>query len=232
MPSSEVDSGAGSGSDLHLELSPTGRRRVRGTRRGGLADRPPGLRHPRRGACRIRARRQAPGRRRARVAAELRAALADYLARVRGVRTSPEHIVVYSGFAHGLRLLFGGVPPGPLAVEAYGLPFHRGILDAVAIRTVVLGLDEGGARTDRLGSHPGTAGWHGARSVLLTPAHQFPTGGPLHPARRTSRPPASPPGCTPCCGSRPAPTPPRSGPPPRRAWPSTASRPFVTRTAR
>lgn len=55
---------------------------------------------------------------------ELRTALAEYLARARGVRTGPERIVVCSGFAHALRLLFGGaggrgrgVLSGPLAVE-------------------------------------------------------------------------------------------------------------------
>lgn len=117
---------------------------------------------------------------------ELRQALTDYLARVRGVRTAPEHIVICSGVAHGLRLLFGGVLSGPLAVEAYGLPFHRGILAAAGVRTVALGLDDRGARTDRLATDPATTSRHGARSVLLTPAHQFPVGGPLHAARRSA----------------------------------------------
>ncbi|WP_436774157.1 PLP-dependent aminotransferase family protein [Yinghuangia sp. YIM S09857] len=116
---------------------------------------------------------------------ELRRALAGYLARVRGVRTAPEHIVICSGFAHGLRLIFGGgVLAGPLAVEAYGLAFHREILTAAGVRTVALGLDERGTRTDLLVAHPATTSRHGARSVLLTPAHQFPVGGPLHSARR------------------------------------------------
>ncbi|MET7734312.1 PLP-dependent aminotransferase family protein [Streptomyces sp. NPDC005402] len=118
---------------------------------------------------------------------ELRAALAGYLARARGVRTEPNRIVVCSGFAHALRLLFGGgggggnkdgggqVLRGPLAVEAYGLPFHRELLAVEGVRTVPLPLDEHGARVDRLARE---------RAVLLTPAHQFPTGGPLHAARR------------------------------------------------
>ncbi|CAL9415146.1 PLP-dependent aminotransferase family protein [Streptomyces sp. enrichment culture] len=110
--------------------------------------------------------------------AELREALAEYLARARGVRTEPGRIVICSGFAHALRLLFGGgVLRGPLAVEAYGLGFHREVLAAAEVRTVPLPLDEHGARVDRLGRE---------RAVLLTPAHQFPTGGPLHPARRTA----------------------------------------------
>ncbi|MFJ5994500.1 PLP-dependent aminotransferase family protein [Streptomyces sp. NPDC092370] len=109
---------------------------------------------------------------------ELREALTQYLARARGVRTEPGRIVICSGFVHALRLLFGGgVLRGPLAVEAYGLGFHREILASAGVRTVPLPLDEHGARVDRLGRQ---------RAVLLTPAHQFPTGGPLHPARRAA----------------------------------------------
>ncbi|MFI1361519.1 MocR-like pyridoxine biosynthesis transcription factor PdxR [Streptomyces griseochromogenes] len=120
---------------------------------------------------------------------ELREALTEYLARARGVRTDPDRIVICSGFAHALRLLFGqgagqtagqgsgGVLRGPLAVEAYGLDFHRGLLAAAGVRTVPLSLDEHGARVDGLGRE---------RAVLLTPAHQFPTGGPLHPERRAA----------------------------------------------
>ncbi len=112
---------------------------------------------------------------------ELRRALAGYLSRVRGVRTSPETIVVCSGVAHALRLLFGGkVLRGPLAVESYGLPFHRSVLDAARVRTVPLALDEHGARTTELSAPKGV------RAALLTPAHQFPTGGPLHPERRAA----------------------------------------------
>ncbi|MGW1723839.1 MocR-like pyridoxine biosynthesis transcription factor PdxR [Streptomyces sp. NPDC002306] len=112
---------------------------------------------------------------------ELREALTEYLARARGVRTEPGRIVICSGFAHALRLLFGqgagGVLRGPLAVEAYGLGFHREVLAAAGVRTVPLPLDEHGARVEGLGRE---------RGVLLTPSHQFPTGGPLHAARRAA----------------------------------------------
>ncbi|MBL1084861.1 PLP-dependent aminotransferase family protein [Streptomyces actinomycinicus] len=118
---------------------------------------------------------------------ELREALTEYLARARGVRTEPDRIVICSGFAHALRLLFsrgapagptaGGVLRGPLGVEAYGLGFHRELLAAAGVRTVPLPLDEHGAQVAALGRE---------RAVLLTPAHQFPTGGPLHPERRAA----------------------------------------------
>ncbi|MBV6702562.1 PLP-dependent aminotransferase family protein [Kitasatospora aureofaciens] len=118
---------------------------------------------------------------------ELRTVLADYLARVRGVRTDPDRIVVCSGFAHALRLLFDGaraVLPaatnGPLAVEGYGLAFHRALLAGAGVTTVPLPLDEDGAGVGALADRPDV------RTVLLTPAHQFPTGGPLHAARRAA----------------------------------------------
>ncbi|MFG2440068.1 PLP-dependent aminotransferase family protein [Streptomyces sp. NPDC048508] len=108
---------------------------------------------------------------------ELREALAEYLARARGVRAEPGRIVICSGFAHAVRLLLPQVLRGPLAVESYGLGFHRELLAAASVRTVPLPLDEDGAQVGALGRE---------RAVLLTPAHQFPTGGPLHAERRAA----------------------------------------------
>ncbi|MFD4129409.1 PLP-dependent aminotransferase family protein [Streptomyces globisporus] len=108
---------------------------------------------------------------------ELRRALAGYLARVRGVRAAPERIVLCSGAAHGLRLL-AEVVGGPWAAEEYGLPFHRELLASHGVGTRPLGVDADGARVGGLTRRD--------RAVLLTPAHQFPTGGPLHPARRAA----------------------------------------------
>ncbi|KDN85849.1 hypothetical protein KCH_25070 [Kitasatospora cheerisanensis KCTC 2395] len=109
---------------------------------------------------------------------ELRTALAEYLARARGVRTDPDRIVVCAGFAHALRLL-GGILDGPVAVESYGLAFYRDLLAAAGRRTVPLTVDRAGARTAELAATE-------ARAALLTPAHQFPTGGPLHADRRAA----------------------------------------------
>ena len=55
---------------------------------------------------------------------ELRRALADYLARARGVRADPERIVICAGFSQGLALV-ARVLDGDVAVEEYGLFFHR-----------------------------------------------------------------------------------------------------------
>ncbi|MFA3873889.1 PLP-dependent aminotransferase family protein [Streptomyces sp. MMCC 100] len=111
---------------------------------------------------------------------ELRSALAGYLARARGVRADPETLLVCGGVAHGLVLLAGvlrarGVHT--VAVESYGLHVHRDLLGRAGLRTVPLPVDERGADTGAL-EHAG--------ALLLTPAHQFPTGVPLHPDRRAA----------------------------------------------
>ena len=117
---------------------------------------------------------------------ELRAALVSYLSRGRGVRARPEQVVVTSGATEALRLL-GGVlterTGAGLAVEEHGLPVHRRMLDGLGRPTVVLSVDDDGARTDTL---PALTAASGPRAALLTPAHQFPVGVPLAPGRRTA----------------------------------------------
>src|SRR4029079_4360103 len=61
---------------------------------------------------------------------ELREALAEYLARVRGVRTTPESIVACAGVRHGVELLTR-VMRAPIAVEAYGLFIFRDAITAL-----------------------------------------------------------------------------------------------------
>src|SRR3954469_12250638 len=75
---------------------------------------------------------------------ELREALAEYLARVRGVRTTPESIVVCAGVRHGVELLTR-VVRAPIAVEAYGLFIFRDAITALGETTVPIGVDERGA---------------------------------------------------------------------------------------
>ncbi|MCE7003023.1 PLP-dependent aminotransferase family protein [Kibdelosporangium philippinense] len=111
---------------------------------------------------------------------ELRRALSDYLARARGVYSAPERIVISSGASHGLALLAAALRTrrvDTVAVEAYGLPLHRELFARVGLRTPPLPMDQHGARTDRLAGHG---------AVLLTPAHQFPTGAALDPQRRST----------------------------------------------
>lgn len=114
---------------------------------------------------------------------ELRTVLADYLSRARGVYADPERIVVCSGFVHGL-MLMGRVLRDrrvrEVAVESYGLDVHTRLLTDAGLRIPCLPLDGLGSRTGEL------AAVRGAGAVLLTPAHQFPTGVPLHPDRRAA----------------------------------------------
>ncbi|MFE6742906.1 MocR-like pyridoxine biosynthesis transcription factor PdxR [Streptomyces tubercidicus] len=111
---------------------------------------------------------------------ELRTVLADYLARARGVRADPDRIVICTGFMQGLALLSRALGTGRLATESYGLGFHRDVIERAGLRTVPLGVDEHGARTEELSA------LDDLRAALLTPAHQFPTGVPLHPDRRAA----------------------------------------------
>jgi len=113
---------------------------------------------------------------------ELRAALASYLARARGVRATPDQIMICSGFSQGLSLLCrvlaaSGAPA--MAVEAFGHQYHRDLIAAQGLSARPVPVDDRGAVTDALGQVPG------AGAVLLTPSHQFPLGVPLAPARRS-----------------------------------------------
>ncbi|MDX3238701.1 PLP-dependent aminotransferase family protein [Streptomyces sp. ME03-5709C] len=113
---------------------------------------------------------------------ELRAALADYLARARGVNAEPDRIVVCSGFHHGLALtaqVLRARQVRAVAVEAYGLDLYRDLLTTAGLRTPPLYVDEHGAHTGDL------ARLRNVGAVLLTPAHQYPTGVALSPERRT-----------------------------------------------
>src|ERR1700759_4318635 len=68
---------------------------------------------------------------------ELRAALAGYLARARGVRAHPDRIVVCNGFTDGLALLARVLRQRgarTLAVEEYGLPTARATITAAGLR--------------------------------------------------------------------------------------------------
>lgn len=112
----------------------------------------------------------------------LRATLAEYLARVRGVSADPERIVISSGFHHGLGLVAHALAAHgttAVAVESYGLDLYRQLLHDSGLEIPAVRVDEQGARTADLAGIS-------AGAVLLTPAHQFPTGVALSAGRRGS----------------------------------------------
>jgi GntR family transcriptional regulator / MocR family aminotransferase len=106
---------------------------------------------------------------------ELRAALASYLGRARGVLASPSQIVITTGYVQALALLTR-VTGGVIAMEEPGLPFHRDVVLHNGGTVAALPVDERGARTDLLSTSE--------RAVVLTPAHQYPIGVTLQPDRR------------------------------------------------
>ncbi|MFE3853263.1 PLP-dependent aminotransferase family protein [Streptomyces griseorubiginosus] len=106
---------------------------------------------------------------------ELRSALSEYLGRARGVVAPAERIVVTSGAVQGLALLTRVLEGGTVAMEDPGLPFHREVVRHAGGRVVPVRVDELGVEVDGLGD---------PAAVVVTPAHQYPTGVTLHPSRR------------------------------------------------
>jgi GntR family transcriptional regulator / MocR family aminotransferase len=114
---------------------------------------------------------------------ELRRALAEYLARARGVQARPCNIVVTSGAAEGLGLVAGALADAGVAgvaVEEFGLPSQRQSLTRAGLRCPPMTVDSAGADIGALDDMAEVGG------VLLTPAHQFPLGVSLHSDRRAA----------------------------------------------
>jgi GntR family transcriptional regulator/MocR family aminotransferase len=105
-------------------------------------------------------------------ALELRHALADYLNRVRGTAARPENILICNGFAQGSRLLVQVlVKQGyrRLAVEDPSDNELRVVAATAGLEVVGVPVLETGIDVDALEQS-------GADAVLVTAAHQFPTG--------------------------------------------------------
>jgi GntR family transcriptional regulator/MocR family aminotransferase len=110
----------------------------------------------------------------------LRAALAPWLARTRGLRASPDDIIVVAGVAQAMALLAQQLRRDGVDSIAVEDPGSRGAVDEFAywgLQPVPVPVDDDGMRVDALAASP-------ARAAFLTPAHQFPTGVVLAPQRR------------------------------------------------
>ncbi len=111
---------------------------------------------------------------------ELRAALAAYLGRARGVRAAPEQIVVTNGTRQGIELLWNVLVADGASRVAVEQPGWRGVSETAAdagLDQHPVPVDEHGLVVDRLRDEQVDA-------VALAPAHQFPTGAVLSAARR------------------------------------------------
>ena len=113
--------------------------------------------------------------------AALRQALAAYLGRARGVVGDAEHIFVCAGFAQAVGLVGGVLARAGRRRVAVEDPCHAVIRELVArsgVEPVPLPVDDEGIAVDALERAAPDA-------VLVTPAHQFPTGVVLSPERRS-----------------------------------------------
>jgi GntR family transcriptional regulator/MocR family aminotransferase len=111
----------------------------------------------------------------------LRASVADYLGRVRGVACRPEQVVVCNGFGHGFSLVVRAlVDRGcrDVAVEVPGYEEPRAQIRWAGARAHPVAVDDEGLQVGDLAALP-------AGAVVVTPAHQAPTGVVLSARRRT-----------------------------------------------
>lgn len=110
----------------------------------------------------------------------LRQAVATWLARARGIRVDPSDVLITAGVSQALGLLAKVLPDNGITEVAVEDPGSLGVrqhLNNGGLTTPPIPVDAGGLRVDAL-----EAG--GAPAVMMTPAHQFPTGVVLDPARR------------------------------------------------
>ena len=109
----------------------------------------------------------------------LRAALAEYLGRVRGVVAEPSRVMVTCGYSQGLDLVCRTLARGGaerIAFEDPSYPEQKELARRAGLEPVAVAVDEQGLVVDEL---PEVA------AVVLTPAHQHPTGVVLSGERRT-----------------------------------------------
>jgi GntR family transcriptional regulator / MocR family aminotransferase len=102
----------------------------------------------------------------------LRSALAEYLGRVRGVVADPSRVVVTTGYSQAQGIVCRVLKARGtrrIALENPSHPEQRRITAASGLEVVAVGVDEGGVKVEELERSE-------ADAVVLTPAHQHPTG--------------------------------------------------------
>jgi GntR family transcriptional regulator/MocR family aminotransferase len=110
----------------------------------------------------------------------LRSALAAYLGRVRGVVADPDRVIVTNGYTQGLGLVCRALAMSGarrVALEEPGNPEDAMVAARAGLEPVRVGIDAAGIRLDELLRTD-------ADAVVLTPAHQHPTGAVLTGERR------------------------------------------------
>jgi GntR family transcriptional regulator/MocR family aminotransferase len=112
----------------------------------------------------------------------LRAGLSDYLGRVRGVVSAPERVLITCGYSQAHDLVCRAL----LAAGARRIAFEDPSDDERRLAAGRAGLDVVAVPVDAEGIRVDELARSGADAVILTPAHQFPTGVVLSAGRRTA----------------------------------------------
>jgi GntR family transcriptional regulator / MocR family aminotransferase len=116
----------------------------------------------------------------------LREVLAGYLRRVRAAAASPARITICTGFAQGINLVLRAlVRQGDVMCVAFEDPGYGSAQADETVRAVLaMGIGVTYVPVDEQGLVVGELAASRAQAVVVTPAHQSPTGVVLSPARR------------------------------------------------
>jgi GntR family transcriptional regulator/MocR family aminotransferase len=113
---------------------------------------------------------------------ELRGAIATYLDRARGTAIDPDDVIVTNGFGQAVALVaaaLGAHGARRMAVEDPSLDDTQAVVRASGLELIGVPLDDSGLRVDALENVAVDA-------VVVTAAHQYPTGAVLPPDRRAA----------------------------------------------
>jgi GntR family transcriptional regulator/MocR family aminotransferase len=118
--------------------------------------------------------------------AVLREVLAGYLRRVRAAAASPAQMIISTGFAQGINLVLRALArQGGVTRVAFEDPGYGSAQADETVRAVLaMGIAVSYVPVDEQGLVVGELAASGAQAVVVTPAHQSPTGVVLSPARR------------------------------------------------
>ena len=117
--------------------------------------------------------------------AVLRGVLAGYLRRVRAAAADPGQVVVSTGFAQGVNLVLRVLAQAGARCVAFEDPGYGSAETSETVRAAgAVGLRAVHVPVDDLGIDVGALGASGAQAVVVTPAHQSPTGVVLAARRR------------------------------------------------
>jgi len=112
---------------------------------------------------------------------ELRAEIAAYVARTRGVLCRPEEVMVTAGTTHAVGLVLAALGSGSLAVEDPGYRAAVATARQSGWRVLDVPVDKDGLDVTHL-----AAAADDVRAVYVTPAHQHPLGVTLSAGRRVA----------------------------------------------